>query len=210
MARSHAWVTRRVLSVEDRTAGASVVIMPETGRRLALMRAFAQSYRDRHFEDDHYDLDEGYLQTTLSDDRRMPLRFFVDYNNAWWFEIVTAVDVPAVGYDADSDSGFIVLDIRYDTETLRAMQHVHFSDHTVNRIRTYASGTFFAGSHPLVELDRFGNCIWLETGYHLRESTVAACTFLDSARGKEFAAHEPTAVPVARIRRNLGALLARI
>jgi hypothetical protein len=184
--------------------------MPDTGRRLALMRAFAESYRDRHFEDTHYDLTDGFLQTTLSDDRRMPLRFFIDYNNAWWFEIVTAVDVPAAGYDPDSDSGFIVLDIRYDTETLRAMQHVYFSAVAINRIRTYASGTFFAKSHPLVELDRFGNGIWLETGYHLRDSTLAATEFLDSACGKEFAAHEPTAGPVARIRRNLDDLLVRI
>ena len=129
-----------------------------------------------------------------------------EYQSAW----ASGVDVPAVGYDPDSDSGFIVLDIRYDTETLRAMQHVYFSDHAINRIRTYASGAFFAGSHPLVELDRFGNAIWLETGYHLHDSTVAACEFLDSARGKEFAAHEPTAAPIARIRRNLDALLTRI
>ena len=41
------------------------------------MTAFAESYRRRRFDPAHDDLDGGYLQTTLSDDRRMPLRFFV-------------------------------------------------------------------------------------------------------------------------------------
>lgn len=43
------------------------------------MREFAQTYRGRHFLDERYDLDGGYLQTTLSDDSRMPLRFFVEF-----------------------------------------------------------------------------------------------------------------------------------
>lgn len=174
------------------------------------MRAFAQSYRDRHFEEEHYDLTGGFLQTTLSDDSRMPLTFFVEYNNAWWFEIVTAVEVPAVGYDSDSDTGFIVLDIKYDTDTLRAMQHVHFGDGVINRIRTYASNSFFALPRPLVELDRYGNGFWLETGYHLRPSAEAAVEFLNSEAGLGFAATAPTAAPIERIRRNLDELLARI
>jgi hypothetical protein len=136
---------------------------PDPDQRISLMRAFAQSYRDRHFLPEHYDLTSGYLQTTLSDDSRMPLEFFLEYNNSWWFEIVTAVQVPSVGYDPDSDSGFIVLDIAYDTDVLRAMQHVHFGDGVINRIRTYASNTFFAGTRPLVQLDRYGNGFWLET-----------------------------------------------
>lgn len=183
---------------------------PDPAQRLALMQAFAQSYRDRHFLGEHYDLDDGYLQTTLSDDSRMPLTFFVEYNNAWWFEIVTAVIVPAVGYDPDSDTGFIVLDIEYDSDTLRAMQHVHFVGDVINRIRTYASGAFFTLPRPLVELDAHGNRFWLETGYHLRPSAEAARDFLDSATGRPFAANEPTAAPVARIRKNLDALLDRI
>ena len=179
------------------------------------MRAFAQTYRDRHFDPAHYDLADGFLQTTLSDDSRMPLTFFVEYNNAWWFEIVTAVEVPAVGYDPDSDTGFIVLDIKYDTDMLRAMQHVHFGegadgDGLINRIRTYASNTFFAVPRPLVELDRHGNGIWLETGYHLRPSAEAAVQFLDSELGRALAASAPTAAPIERIRRNLDELLARI
>jgi hypothetical protein len=185
-------------------------VTPRAEQRLTLLRAFAQSYRDRHFDPAHYDLAGGFLQTTLSDDSRMPLTFFVEYNNAWWFEIVTAVEVPAVGYDADSDTGFIVLDIRYDTDTLRAMQHVHFGDAVINRIRTYASNTFFTLPRPLVELDRFGNGFWLETGYHLRPSAEAAVEFLDSGPGRDFAAAAPTAAPIERIRQNLDELLARI
>ena len=174
------------------------------------MRAFAQSYRDRHFDPAQYDLADGFLQTTLSDDSRMPLPFFVEYNNAWWFEIVTVVEVPAVGYDPDSDTGFIVLDIKYDTDTLRAMQHVHFGDGVINRIRTYASNSFFALPRPLVELDRYGNSFWLETGYHLRPSAEAAVAFLNSETGLGFASAAPTAAPIERIRRNLEELLARI
>lgn len=186
------------------------VSVPDPAQRLDLMREFAQTYRDRHFLDEHYDLDGGYLQTTLSDDSRMPLRFFVEYNNAWWFEIVTAVVVPAVGYDSDSDTGFIVLDIEYDTDVLRAMQHVHFGADVINRIRTYASSTFFSTPRPLVELDRHGNEFWLETGYHLRPSAEAAGDFLDSETGRAFAATEPTAAPIERIRHNLQDLLERI
>lgn len=182
----------------------------DPAQRISLLNAFAQSYRDRRFLPEHYDLGDGYLQTTLSDDSRMPLEFFVEYNNAWWFEIVTAVDVPAVGYDPSSDSGFIVLDISYDADVLRAMQHVHFGDGVINRIRTHASNTFFSGPRPLVELDRYGNGCWLETGYHLRPSAEAAREFLASDIGEQFAAAEPTAGPILRIRRNLDDLLSRI
>lgn len=183
----------------------------DRNQRLGLMQAFAQTYRDRQFDADHYDLDGGYLQTTLSDDSRMPLRFFVEYNNAWWFEIVTAVEVPAVGYDPDSDTGFIVLDIAYDDDILCAMQHVGFgADGRIDRIRTYASNTFFQRARPLIELDTYGNQLWLETGYHLRPSALAAMRFLDSPAGQRFAVTEATAAPMARIRRNLDQLLRRI
>ena len=33
----------------------------DPAERLALMQAFAQSYRDRHFRPEHYDLAQGYL-----------------------------------------------------------------------------------------------------------------------------------------------------
>jgi hypothetical protein len=90
------------------------------------------------------------------------------------------------------------------------MQHVHFGASSINRIRTYAAGAFFARSRPLIELDAHGNGFWLETGYHLRDSALAAAAFLDGEKGREFAAREPTAAPVARIRTNLDELLTRL
>lgn len=173
------------------------------------MERFAAMYRARKFEADAFDLDGGYLQTTLSDDARMPLRFFVEYNNSWWFEIVTAVEVPTAAYDEASQSGFIVLDIHYDEALLRAAQHVRFDGGKIARIRTYASSTFFSTPTPLVELDRHGNSVWLETGYDLATSTAAARVFLRSPAGRDFAASEPTAGPVARIEANLDDLNGR-
>lgn len=177
--------------------------------RIALMQAFAQMYRAKQFDLAGFDAD-GYLQTTLSDDERMSMQFFVEYNNAWWFEIISGVTVPHVAYDADSDTGSIVLDIDYAGDTLRAMQHVQFGADRINRIRTYASNTFFMGSSPLVRLDRYGNAVWLETGYDLAASLRAALAFLDTPRGRVFAAEEPTAQPIVRIKANLAALEARL
>jgi hypothetical protein len=178
--------------------------------RQALMERFAAMYRARRFDADGFDLDGGYLQTTLSDEARMPLRFFVEYNNVWWFEIVTAVEVPTAAYDEASDSGFIVLDIFYGDDVLRAAQHVHFTGDVIGRIRTYASSAFFLTPRPLVELDRHGNSVWLETGYDLATSTAAAEVFLGSPAGRAFAAAEPTAAPIERIEGNLAALRGRL
>ena len=82
-----------------------------------------------------------------------------------------AIEVPIAAYDAASDSGFIVLDISYGPDLLRAAQHVGFAGDRIQRIRTYASSTFFLTPSPLVELDRHGNAVWLETGYDLAAST---------------------------------------
>lgn len=177
--------------------------------RIALMQAFADMYRGKRFDRDGFD-EDGYLQTTLSDDDQMPLEFFVEYNNAWWFEIISGVEVPHVAYDPDSDSGSIVLDIDYAGDTLRAMQHVGFGPDRINRIRTYASGSFFLGANPLVRLDGYGNAVWLETGYDLTASLRAALVFLDTPKGRAFAAEDPTAQPITRIRANLAELEARL
>lgn len=179
------------------------------GERQALMERFAEMHRARHFDADAFDLDAGYLQTTLSDDARMPLRFFVEYNNAWWFEIVTAIEVPTAAYDETSESGFIVLDIHYEDALLRAAQHVHFAGDRIERIRTYASSTFFSTPTPLVELDRHGNSVWLETGYDLDTSAESARVFLRSPSGRAFAEAEPTAAPIARIEGSLKELRRR-
>jgi hypothetical protein len=140
----------------------------------------------------------------------MPLRFFVEYNNAWWFEIVTSVEVPTAAYDPLSESGFIVLDIFYGSDLLRAAQHVAFEGHRIQRIRTYASAAFFLTPSPLVELDRHGNAVWLETGYDLAASTDAAAVFLRTPLGHAFATAEPTAGPITQIERNLASLRERL
>src|SRR6185369_2847366 len=129
-------------------------------RRELLLR-FRAMYQAKHFELYLFDLDDGYLQTTLSDEDRMPLRFFVEYNNAWWFAIISGVSVPAIAYDEESDSGSIVLDISY-------------GDDTINRLHTYASPVFFTRPNPLVVLDAHGNAMWLDTGYGLDASRRAA------------------------------------
>lgn len=184
--------------------------MTAASERAGMMERFAAMYQAKHFDADLFDLDGGYLQTTLSDEARMPLRFFVEYNNVWWFEIISAVQVPTAAYDPASDSGFIVLDISYGPDLLRAAQHVGFAGDRIQRIRTYASSAFFLTPSPLVELDRHGNAVWLETGYDLAASTDAARVFLRTPRGRAFAAAEPTAGPVARIGRNLAGLGLRL
>lgn len=62
----------------------------------------------------------------------------------------------------------------------------------------------------LAGLDRYGNSVWLETGYDLSASLRAALAFLDTPRGRAFAAEGPAADPVARIRANLAELGARL
>ncbi|MBA4789011.1 MAG: hypothetical protein H2042_04860 [Rhizobiales bacterium] len=181
-----------------------------SGARIEMLRRFREMYRNCHFDMDLFDADQGYLQTTLSDENRMPLRFFVEYNNAWWFAIIDGVDVPSIGYDAETGTGSIVLDIRYGDDHLLAMQHVHFDGDKIVRIRTYASNSFFAKTSPLVRLDAYGNAIWLETGYDLKTSTQAAEVFLRTPKGVRFGAEEPTRAAVARIKANLAELATRL
>lgn len=160
-------------------------------------------YVNKHLDGRGLDTDTGYLETALSDNDRMPMTFFIEYNNAWWFEVITRVEVPTIAYDPDSDSGLIVLDIYYDNDVLRAAQHVHFGADSINRIRTYAPSSFFLGRNPLIQLDFHGNAIWLESGYGLANSTRAALGFLQTPRGQQFAADPVTADIVQRITQNL-------
>ncbi len=177
--------------------------------RLAMLRRFRQMYRDRHFDLDLFEADTGYLQTTLADTSRMPLRFFVEYNNAWWFAIIDGVEVPSIGYDAETDTGSIVLDIRYGNDHLAAMQHIGFQGDRISRLQTYASNSFFGKDSPLVRLDAYGNAIWLETGYDLKVSAEAADVFLRTPKAQAFAEHEPTRAAIGRIKNNLDDLRKR-
>ena len=178
-------------------------------KRFEMLRRFRSMYAGRHFELDLFDADNGYLQTTLADADRMSLRFFVEYNNVWWFAIIDGVDVPSIAYDPETDTGAIVLDIRYGDEHLLAMQHIQFGGDRITQLQTYASNTFFGRDKPLVRLDAYGNAMWLETGYDLKISAEAAEVFLRTPKGLHFAEHEPTRAAIFRIKDNLANLRTR-
>ena len=180
-----------------------------TAKRFEMLRRFRSMYTGRHFELDLFDADTGYLQTTLADANRMSLRFFVEYNNVWWFAIIDGVEVPSIGYDAETDTGSIVLDIRYGNEHLLAMQHISFDGNRISRLQTYASNSFFSKGNPQVRLDAYGNAIWLETGYDLKVSAEAAEVFLRTPEGLRFAEQEPTRAAIVRIKSNLADLRKR-
>ncbi|MBB3773867.1 hypothetical protein FHS55_004512 [Angulomicrobium tetraedrale] len=178
-------------------------------KRVEILRRFRKMYVDRHFGLDLFAADTGYLKTTLADANRMSLRFFVEYNNVWWFAIIDGVEVPSIGYDAETDTGSIVLDIRYGNEHLLAMQHIGFQGDRISRLQTYASNSFFGKDTPLVRLDAYGNAIWLETGYDLKISAEAAEVFLRTPTGRFFSENEPTSSAIVRIKNNLADLRKR-
>jgi hypothetical protein len=173
-----------------------------------LLRAFRSMYVAKRFERYLFDTDQGYLQTTLSDDSRMPLDFFIEYNNAWWFPILDKVAVPCIAYDPETESGTIVLAIHYtDKDILHAAQHVKFRENRISYIRTYASSVFFSRDDDLIQLDNFGNAIWLSTGYGLRYSAQAALLFFESPKGQSFAKNDRTRRVVQEIKGNVMRLL---
>jgi hypothetical protein len=177
--------------------------------RLRALHAFRAMYQNRRFEAHLFDTARGFLQTTLSDDARMPLEFFIEYNNRWWFPLLDRVVVPCVAYDEETERGAIVLAIHYsDTQVLHASQCVEFRGNTISYIRTYASPTFFDRDDDRIRLDRFGNSIWLATGYDLENSARAALLFFDSPAGRAFATHERTRSAVQTIKDNVTQLLA--
>ncbi|MEO1105682.1 MAG: hypothetical protein AAFW98_18430 [Pseudomonadota bacterium] len=45
---------------------------------------FRQMYEAKHFSEDIFECESGFLQTSVeSNDDKMPLQFFFDYNNIW-------------------------------------------------------------------------------------------------------------------------------
>jgi len=171
---------------------------------MKLLRAFKNMYENKHFKKEIFNTETGYLQTSISNEDKMPLNFFVEYNNMWWFSIIDKVIVPAIGYDYENDTGFIALDIYYDkTHILRATQLVKFHSNKINYLRTYASPTFFSEDDPLIKLDSYGNQIWLETGYDLNYSAKAALLFFSSPVGKSFISNQKTEASVEKIEENL-------
>ncbi|WP_328310126.1 hypothetical protein [Actinomycetospora sp. NBC_00405] len=184
-----------------------VRILPGAPLRPASTPQFAETYREKRFDPAHYELDDGHLQTTLSDDSRMPLRFFVEYDNAWWFEIVTAVDVPPRRRPGQR------LGLHRPRHPLRGRPPAGRAARALRRIVDQPHLRGGRVLRPITATGRArrnGNRFWPETGYHPRESALAAQAFLGGATGREFVAREPTAAPVMRIRANLDELLTQL
>lgn len=181
-------------------------------RRIEVLEALKLAYEQRHFTEDIFDLKSGYLQTSVGgNEDKMPLQFFVDYNNIWWFPLLYRIEVNHVAYDEASETGGIAFDVTYGdenhkSEALPAMQRIQFSsDDTVNQIRTFASSSFWEGSsHPGIQLDGIGNQIWLETGYSMEYSAKAALLMLqESPVGKHFASLDALKTSIEKIIQNL-------
>lgn len=173
--------------------------------RIKLLDSFKQMYEKKHFSDYLFDLKKGYLQTSAaSNDDKMPMDYFVKYNNAWWFNIIKKVVVPSVAYDPETDTGFIILNIYYgQNNILRAMQYIKFTGNKINYIRTYTSPKFWNSDNPLIKLDRYGNQIWLTTGYGFSYAAKAALDFFNSPVGKSFENNPETMASVKAIKQSL-------
>lgn len=189
--------------------GAQVPETQSVSKYTKILQSFKEMYENKHFEKHLFDMSGGYLQTSVSSNEdNMPLNFFVEYNNMWWFSVIEKIVVPVVGYDPENDAGFIALDIYYDQDhILRASQYVKFKEDKISYIRTYASPEFFSGDDPLIKLDAYGNEIWLTTGYGLKYSAEAALLFFESPKGKSFAIHAKTEAAVKSIKENLAKYL---
>ncbi|MEM8957079.1 MAG: hypothetical protein AAGC86_04605 [Pseudomonadota bacterium] len=176
------------------------------------LHALRDAYQAKHFAEDIFDLDRGYLQTSVeNNDDRMPLQFFVDYNNIWWFELLHSVEVYHTSIDAETGTGAIAFAVRYGdaqstVDAIHGMQFLRFdAAGRIAYIRTFANPSFWVDNpHPVVQLDALGNHIWLGTGYDLNRSVAAAMTFLDnSAEAERFRTFPGLARQMGRIRQNL-------
>lgn len=178
---------------------------PPLKSTMGILEQFKVMYEHKHLDQNLFDISDGYLQTSVSsNEEKMPLDFFCEYNNMWWFSIIDKIVVPSIGYDIDNQAGFIVLDIYYDQNHIfRGIQFVKFKDGKISYIRTYASPEFFTQNDPLVQLDRYGNEIWLTTGYDLNYSAKAAALFFESPKGQMFATNNKTRSAVKKIKKNL-------
>lgn len=184
-----------------------------TESRINTMKKFAQMYRNKQFETNIFDTKSGYLQTSVGGNSdKMPLIFFIKYNNIWWFPILYKINVPSVGYNAKTETGFIILNIYYDPKHIfRGMQYTKFNGHKINYIRTYASPTFFENNQEdaKIKLDSYGNSIWLQTGYNLKYSARAADLFFKSPVGMKFSNDLSTKKSVQIIKYNLSKFLGK-
>jgi hypothetical protein len=189
----------------------------DIAKNYSLLERFKNMYINKKFDKDLFDIElgissnhntltHGFLQTVFSKNDQMPLNFFVEYNNMWWFPILDKVDVPSISYDHKTQTGAIVLDIYYDqkeSKVLRAMQYIKFDNNKITYLRTYCSESLFNDENLKLVLDKFGNDIWLHTGYDLEYSSNAALAFLDSPKGKDLSCSKVTMNIIAEIKRNL-------
>lgn len=149
---------------------------------LEVLSEFGRQYESKHFQENIFDTNAGYLQTDVEgNDDEMPLQFFIDYNNIWWFSLLSRIEVYHTSYSESSSSGCICFDIYYGTRedesrVLRATQYVRFSTHgMIEYIRTFGSPQFWSSNpHPAVKLDALGNHVWLGSGYSMDYSTRAS------------------------------------
>ncbi|MCR9085530.1 MAG: hypothetical protein NXH97_02165 [Rhodobacteraceae bacterium] len=178
----------------------------------ATLNALRDAYQAKHFGEDIFDLDVGYLQTSVeNNDDRMPLQFFVDYNNIWWFELLHSVDVYHTSLNPETGTGAVAFAITYGdahapVDAIHGMQFLRFNEAgKIAYIRTFANPNFWVKNpNPVVQLDAFGNHIWLGTGYYLDSSAASAIAFLDdSADAERFRQHAGLDAQMGRIRRNL-------
>ena len=164
-------------------------------------------YEAKHLEANIFDLESGYLQTSVgSNSNKMPLSYFVTYNNTWWMPIIYKIKVPSISYNPRTETGFIILNIYYDqTHIFRGMQYTKFKGDKIDYIRTYASPVFFTAnsSDPKVRLDGYGNSIWLQSGYDLNYSMKAAQLFFKSPVGRNFSKNNQTKEAVKAIKENI-------
>lgn len=184
--------------------GLSTQEQQATVQHMKLLSELKSMYMNKHFSNYLFDTKNGYLQTSLSSEDKMPMQFFIDYNNMWWFSVIDKVEVPAIAYDYENNTGFIALNIYYDGKyILRGTQLVKFNGDKINYIRTYASSTFFSTPDPLVQLDSAGNSFFLDTGYGLPYSAEAAQLYFQSPHGLAFAEDPVTAPAVKRLKVSL-------
>jgi len=176
------------------------------------LQALCDAYEAKHFPEDLFDRDSGYLQTSVeNNDDRMPLQFFVDYNNIWWFPLLQKVEVYHSSLDLGSKTGAIAFSVQYGdarsvADIVHGMQFLRFNGvGQISYIRTFANPNFWVENpHPSVQLDAIGNHIWLGSGYRMEQCAKAAIEFLDeNPEAEAFRVLDRLSPQLQQIRRNL-------
>ena len=190
-----------------------VAALGELMKRLDTLRSFKDAYQAKHFPEDLFDCAHGYLQTSVeNNDDRMPMQYFVDYNNIWWFELLHRVEVYHVSLDDKTGTGSIAFDVVYGDAKVQClpahgMQYVKFDEmDRISYIRTYANPLFWRDTpDPVVQFDAIGNEIWLGSGYDMVQAAADATRLVNGTSLREVGTFLDTLAPqIDRIRTNLG------